>query len=318
MLQKNDPEVLAFGVGQPSFREILTKRQEKTGSALCVGLDPELKKFPLHILNSDMSDEDKVFKWGTEIIDATSPWASCYKPQSAFYESIEGGKKALRRIVRYIEANYPDIPPLEDCKRGDIGNTQAQYRIAAFHRDKVGAMNFSPYMGKECMSDLFDPAYPGRGIIGLGYTSNPSGRPIQEALMADGKMLYQFIVEQIFNWSYEIGVNENGGLVVGAAYDREKNGRPYTDHLKNCREIVGKKLFFLVPGIGAQIKGVDQYLFVFATIRDGWAGYGSMIINSSREIIYASDGIDFAEAAAFQAKKLNGEIHSALVEMGWN
>ena len=236
-------EQLAFGIGQSSFRKLLAARQEETSSALCVGLDPELKKFPLHMQNNGKSDEENVYDWAVAIIDKTSQWASTYKPQSAFYESIEGGKNALGRIVRYLERRYPYIAALEDCKRGDIGNTQAQYRVAAFERDKVGAMNFSPYMGKECMSDLFDPMYPGRGVISLAYTSNPSGRPIQEALMADGRMLYQFIVSEVLRWSYEIGINENGGLVVGAAYDREKNGQPYTEHLKNCRKIVGDKLF---------------------------------------------------------------------------
>ncbi|MFA6386814.1 MAG: orotidine-5'-phosphate decarboxylase [Candidatus Paceibacterota bacterium] len=311
----NQVEQLSFGIGQLSFREILTARQLETASTLCVGLDPELKKFPLHMQNNGKSDEENVYDWAVAIIDSTEQWASTYKPQSAFYESIEGGKNALGKIVRYLEKRYPYIPVLEDCKRGDIGNTQAQYRIAAFHRDKVGAMNFSPYMGKECMSDLFDPMYPGRGIIGLGYTSNPSGRPMQEVRLASGEMYYQFVMRNILEWSYEIGINENGGLVVGAAYDRWGEGQPYTEHLKNCRKIVGDKLFLLVPGIGAQIKGVDQALFVEATVRDGWAGWGSMIINSSREIIYASNGLDFAEAAAFQAEKLHLEIHKAIIKL---
>lgn len=247
-----------------------------------------------------------IAQWMINIVDATAPYVSMYKPQKAHYEAILNGDKILRAIVDYIHTFYPDIPVFLDCKRGDIGRTQDRYRAAHFEHDGVDGMNFSPYMGKSCMAPLFDPDNPGRAIVGLCYTSNPEAREVQDAVLDDGRLYWEFIAREILNWAFDIGVNENAGLVMAAAHkgylDPEKIE---SFHLERGREIVGDKLWFLIPGIGTQGGFVEE------TIKYSFTGPGSIAINSSSGIIFASQGKDFAEAAAEEAKKLRDQIRAA-------
>jgi orotidine-5'-phosphate decarboxylase len=241
-----------------------------------------------------------------EIIDATAEYACMFKPQKAHYEAIPEGQKTLQGIVDYVHSKYPDIPVFLDCKRGDIARTQQQYRIAHFEIDGVDGMNFNPYMGKDCMEQLVDKNHPGRAIVGLCYTSNPSARETQDVKLADGRYYWEFMAETILRWAQELGVVENAGLVMAAAYESPKgSGNVFSRHLSRCREIVGDKLWFLIPGIGAQ-KG-----FVAETIKASYLGSGTIAINSSSAITFASLGDDFAEAAGREAKKLRDQINEA-------
>ncbi len=240
-------------------------------------------------------------------IDETAPYASMFKPQKAHYEAFPGGIDALQKIVSYIHEFYPDIPVFLDCKRGDIGRTQERYRIAHFDIDGVDGMNFSPYMGSSCMKPLFDPKHPGRAIVGLCYTSNPEAREVQDVILLDERPYWEFIAERINELAKKIGINENAGLVMAAAYESLKgSGEIYSRHLSRCREIVGNDLWFLIPGVGAQGG------FVKETVCAAHREFGSIAINSSSEINFASADDDYAQAAGKKAKELYDQIYSSL------
>src|SRR4030042_3694072 len=149
--------------------------------------------------------------WMTEIVHATAPFASMFKPQKAHWEAFENGQWALRKVVDEIHICCPDIPVFEDCKRGDIDRTQARYREAQLGLDGADGMNFSPYMGKECMQFLVDKEkYPGRALVGLCHTSNKSARETQDVRLADGRLYWEFMAETIRKWAEELGVVSDG------------------------------------------------------------------------------------------------------------
>lgn len=289
------------------FREKLAARQESVDSLLCVGLDPLPEKMPQCINYFGYEFEDKTVHWMCGIVKATAPYASMFKPQRAHYEAMEGGEMILRRIVRYIHIQYPEIPVFLDCKRGDIGRTQERYRIAQFDLDGVDGMNFSPYMGKDCMSALFDPKHPGRAIVGLCYTSNSSAREVQDIRLESFDHYWEFVANKIHLWAFQIGINENAGLVMAAAHEKPKgSGKIYIYHLTRTRQLVGNDLWFLIPGIGTQGG------FLRETVRNAYADRGSIAVNSSSDIDFASSGEDFREAAAAKAKELRDQIRLAL------
>jgi orotidine-5'-phosphate decarboxylase len=286
-----------------SFREKLAERQSKVKSLVCVGLDPLPEKTPNHLVLADIANSVEAWMWN--IVKATAEFASMFKPQSAHWEAIPGGVEALKRMVKLIHRDFPDIPVFLDCKRGDISRTQQQYRIA--HFDILGAdgMNFSPYMGRDCMAALVDKGNLGRALVGLCYTSNPDAREIQDILIGDGRRLWEFIAQRVLTWSAELGITSDAGLVMAAAYDPKKSGKIYSEHLTRCRQIVGDRLWFLIPGVGAQGG------FIKETVRAAYAGPGSIAINSSSEIDFASCGLDYKEAAAKKAEEFRDAINDA-------
>ena len=181
------------------------------------------------------------------------------------------------------------------------------YRIAEFDHDGVDGANFNPYMGKSCMKALIDKDHPERALVGLGYTSNPDARETQDVLLWDGRAYWEFIAERTLSWAEELGIVENAGLVMAAAYENPKgSGQMYSSHLTRCREIVGNKLWFLIPGVGKQ--GGATY----ETVINAFAGWGSIAINSTRDIISASMGYDYAYAAGEKAKESNNALIVAL------
>jgi orotidine-5'-phosphate decarboxylase len=290
------------------FREMLAERQKKVNSLVCVGLDPLPEKLPQSIRQyKGDKEEDVIRRWFIDLIDATAPYACMFKPQRAHYEAFKKDRKILINIVEYIHEVYPDIPVFLDCKRGDIGRTQERYGKAHFAIDGVDGINFSPYMGKDCMEFLVDKSAPGRAIVGLCFTSNPSARETQDIQLADrGRVYWEFMAETILRWAEELGVVEDAGLVMAAAYEYPKgSGQINSYHLSRVREIVGNKLWFLIPGIGTQGGFVEE------TIKASFTGAGSIAINSSSEITFASSGPDFAEAAAKKAKELRDKIRAA-------
>jgi orotidine-5'-phosphate decarboxylase len=294
------------------FRQMLKERQEKIDSLVCVGLDPLPEKMPRCLIgNPPLLSHVDIAYWMESIVYATAPYALMFKPQKAHWEAILNGAEALQRVIAYIHKNYPDIPVFLDCKRGDIGRTQERYRIAHFDIDGVDGMNFSPYMGKDCMEFLVDKENLGRALVGLCYTSNPSAREVQDVFLAGadidcGPQYWEFMAETILKWAEELGVVENAGLVMAAAYENPKgSGKIFSRHLTRCREIVGDKLWFLIPGIGTQGG------YIVETVRAASTGNGSIAINSSSDIIFASKGEDFAEAAAKKAEALRDAIREA-------
>jgi orotidine-5'-phosphate decarboxylase len=302
--------------GFSGFREMLAARQKAVNSLVCVGLDPLPEKLPVclergmfNLCPSGMTPRSyAIANWMIQIVNATAPFTSLFKPQEAHWEAFKGGIEALWAVVKYIHLHFPDIPVFLDCKRGDINRTQSRYKEAHLGLADVDGMNFSPYMGKECMQYLIDKEkYPGRALVGLCYTSNKSARETQDVKLADGRLYWEFMAETVLRWAEELDVVADAGLVMAAAYELppKGSGNIFSHHLSRVREIVRDKLWFLIPGIGTQ-EG-----FAKETVQASFAGPGSIAINSSSGIIFASDGDDFAEAAAKEAKKLRDDIRTA-------
>lgn len=290
------------------FRKKLEKRQKAINSLVCVGLDPLPEKIPEPIIKEFWLFQEwkAITPWMINIVDATAPYACMFKLQRAHYEALQNGRKTLIDIIDYIHRFHPDIPIFLDCKRGDIGRTQQRYRIAHFDIDCAEGMNFSPYMGKDCMEHLVDENHPGRTIVGLCYTSNSSARQVQDLKLESGEYYWEFMAQNILNWAEELRITDNAGLVMAAAHEKPKgSGEIYSYHLSRVREIVGDKLWFLIPGIGTQGGFVEE------TVKMAYQGPGSIAINSSSGIIFASTESDYAEAAAKKAEDLQNQIISA-------
>ncbi|MCJ0825665.1 orotidine-5'-phosphate decarboxylase [Luteimonas sp. 50] len=269
------------------FMQALRDRWNAADSLVCVGLDPEPAKFPARFAG----DPDAVFAFCRDIADATAQYACCFKPQIAHFAAL-AAEDALQRLVAHIHAAHPGIPVILDAKRGDIGSTAAHYAGEAFDRYAADAVTLNPYMGRDSAQPFLDRG--DRGCVFLCHTSNPGAGDFQELVVAaDGgacRPLYQHVAATIArDWNG----NGNCALVVGATFPEE---------LQAIRDLVGD-LPLLVPGIGAQGGDVE------ATVRNGKAADGTgLMVNSSRGILYASRGADYAEAAAAAARSLRDEI----------
>lgn len=243
---------------------------------LCVGIDPDPARYPPSIASAPDATE----RFCREIIDATADIACAFKPQIAYFAS-RGDEDALENICSHIRSSYPDVTLILDAKRGDIGSTAVHYAREAYDRYGAHAVTVNPYMGTDSIEPFFD--HPGDGgVIVLCRTSNPGGDDVQ-SLIADGSPVYTHVARRVVEQWSQLG---ECGLVVGATYPTE---------LADVRSIVGK-LPLLVPGVGAQ--GGDA-----ATVMEHGAGPDGrgLIVNSSRAILYASDGDHFAEAARAEA-----------------
>jgi orotidine-5'-phosphate decarboxylase len=272
-----------------TFIQKLSDAWAANDSMLCVGLDPDLAKFPPHLHGKP----DAIYTFCKAIIDATADTACAIKPQIAYFAALRA-EDQLEALCAYIRSAYPALPIVLDAKRGDIGATGEQYAREAFERYDADAVTVSPYMGFDSVAPYLE--WKDRGAIVLCRTSNAGGSDLQ-FLNVDGVPLYQRVARMVADkW------NTNGqcGLVVGATFPNE---------LAQVRAIVGA-MPLLVPGIGAQ--GGD----VVATVAAGRiAGGHGMMINSSRAILYArpeaADGDDFAAAARRVALQTRDAINAA-------
>jgi len=271
-----------------NFMLALRARWEAAGSLVCVGLDPEPSKFPARFAD----DPDAVFGFCRDIVDATAGFACAFKPQIAHFAAL-GAEDALQRLVAHIHAAHPGVPVILDSKRGDIGSTAAHYASEAFDRYAADAATVNPYLGRDSVQPFLDRA--DRGVVILCRTSNPGAADLQD-LVVDagngvGRPLYQHVAETI---AREWNTHGNCALVVGATWPAQ---------LREVRAIVGD-LPFLVPGVGAQGGDVEAVV-TNARSADGTG----LLVSSSRAILYASRGDDFAEAAASEARKLRDAIN---------
>ncbi len=268
------------------FLQKLDAAVDKNNSLLCVGLDPNMDKLPRHLRQS----ETPFFDFGKAIIDATADLVCAFKPNSAFYEARgAAGIEELKQTCDYIRETYPELPIILDFKRGDIDSTNNHYDTFAFDYLGVDAITIQPYEGRQAFKPFLDRK--DKGIIVLCRMSNKGADEFQDMLI-DGRKLYVHVAEHVRD---EWNVNRNCLLVIGATYPTE---------MAEIRQIVGDDMTFLVPGFGAQGGDIE------ATIKAGIANNGKgLIINSSRAIIYASDGEDFAKAARAEATNGRDEIN---------
>jgi orotidine-5'-phosphate decarboxylase len=261
-----------------TFLDLLAAAERQNHSMLCVGLDPEPSRFPGKL----QGDASKIYDFCAAIVDASADLVLAFKPQIAYF-AAHRAEAQLERLMAHMRRAAPGVPIILDAKRGDIGSTAAQYAIEAFERYGADAVTLSPFMGFDSVQPYL--TYHGKGAFLLCRTSNPGGDDLQNQRLAsvDGQpLLYEHIARLAQGpW------NSNGqlGLVVGATYPAE---------IERVRA-VATTLPLLIPGVGAQ--GGDAE----ATVRAGWRADAPIIVNSSRAILYASAGEDFAAAARREA-----------------
>ena len=271
-----------------TFLEMLRGAQERNGSMLCVGLDPEPKRFPSTL----RGDPKRIHEFCARNVDATADLAIAFKPQIAYF-AAHRAEDQLEQLVAHIRRVAPHVPVILDAKRGDIGSTAEQYAIEAFERYGADAVTLSPFMGFDSVQPYLK--HEGKGAFLLCRTSNPGGDDLQNQRLAsvDGSPLLYEHVARLAQGPWNL--NGQLGLVVGATYPNE---------IERVREIA-PTLPLLIPGVGAQ--GGDAV----ATVRAGWRPDAPIVVNSSRAILYASSGEDFAEAARREAEKTRATLASA-------
>jgi orotidine-5'-phosphate decarboxylase len=252
------------------FSKALVQRWARSGSLLCVGLDPDLPRMPAHLRERS----DAIFTFCKAIVDATHDLACAFKPQIAYFASARA-EEQLEELARYIKATYPEVILVLDAKRGDIGPTAEHYAREAFERYQADAVTLSPYLGSDSIEPFLN--YRGKGALILCRTSNPGGSDVQ-FLDCAGTPVFEVVAQMVAQRWNALG---QCGLVVGATFPKE---------LGRVRQIVGD-MPLLVPGIGTQGGDIE------ATVLGGKTEEGGMMINSSRAILYAGDGEDFAHAA---------------------
>jgi orotidine-5'-phosphate decarboxylase len=256
-------------------------------SVLCVGLDTDLEKIPQHLLKED----DPVFAFNKAIIDATAAFTVAYKPNIAFYESMGvKGWQSLEKTIQYLDEKYPEIFTIADAKRGDIGNTSKMYAKAFFENMNFDSVTVAPYMGEDSVIPFLD--FPNKWVILLGLTSNKGAFDFQFIENAEGEALFESVVKKAQEWASA----DQLMFVLGATK---------TEHLARLRAIAPDH-FFLVPGVGAQGGSLEEVLKQ-ATNKE----YG-VLVNSTRGVIYQSNGLDFAQAAGSAASTLQQEMERLL------
>ena len=263
---------------QELINQIFTKK-----SFLCVGLDTDTKKIPQHLL----AEEDPIFAFNKQIIDATAPYCVSYKPNLAFYEAFGiKGMVAFEKTVKYLQEHYPNHFIIADAKRGDIGNTSAMCARTFFDEYDIDALTVAPYMGEDSVTPFL--GYDGKWVVLLALTSNKGSRDFQLTRDENGVRLFEQVIKKSQTW----GEANNMMYVVGAT-----QGELFTDVRK-----IAPDHFLLVPGVGAQGGSLSEVCKYAMTRECG------LLVNSSRGIIYASSGEDFATVAAQKAKALQEQM----------
>ncbi len=270
-------------------KELIQQINEKK-SFLCVGLDTDIKKIPQHLLN----EEDPIFAFNKAIIDATALYCVSYKPNLAFYEAFGvKGIMAFEKTVKYLKENYPKHFVIADAKRGDIGNTSAMYARTFFEEYDVDALTVAPYMGDDSVMPFL--GYDGKWVVLLALTSNKGSYDFQLTEDKNGEKLFEKVLRKSQKW----GDEDNLMFVVGAT-----QGRMFEDVRR-----IAPRSFLLVPGVGAQGGSLEE------VCRFGLIDDCGLLVNSSRGIIYASQGEDFAEVAAQKAHELQQQMERELAKI---
>lgn len=270
---------------------------KKKQSYLCIGLDTDITKIPKHLLKFD----DPVFEFNKQIIDATQSFCVAYKPNLAFYESLgPKGLESLKKTVDYIPSG---IFTIADAKRGDIGNTSKMYAKAFFEQYNFDAVTVAPYMGSDSVKPFLE--FKDKWVIVLALTSNEGAKDFQylqlkndpspnDRGVSSAEKLFEKVISTVMDW----GTADNLMFVVGATR---------ADMLSEIREIAPDH-FLLVPGVGAQGGSLEE------VSKHGMNAQCGLFVNSSRQIIYAGNGADFATLAAKEAEKVQKEMAAYLIE----
>lgn len=266
--------------------EELISEIKKKKSFLCIGLDVDLEKIPKSLLK----EEDPIFSFNKAIIDATHQYAVAYKPNTAFYEAYGiKGWKSLAKTIKYLNEKYPEIFTIADAKRGDIGNTSSRYAKAFFEDLGFDAVTVAPYMGKDSVEPFL--AFENKHTILLALTSNEGAFDFQTKKI-EGEEIYKHVLQTSKSWKN----SQNLMYVIGATK---------AEYLAEVRKLVPNS-FLLVPGVGAQGGSLHE------VCKYGMTEDIGLLVNSSRGIIYASNGDDFAEAAAREANKMQVSMNAIL------
>lgn len=267
-----------------TFIASLAAAWQKNDSLLCVGLDPDPTRFPAHLKGRD----DAIFEFCKGIVDATADLVCSFKPQIAYF-AARRAEDQLEALIAHIHAKHPGIPVILDAKRGDIGSTAEQYAVESFERFKADAITVNPYMGRDSVEPYL--AWPDKGVILLCRTSNPGGSDLQFLDVGGGEKLFERVARLV---ATEWNTTGQCALVVGATFPAE---------IARVRELTGT-LPLLVPGIGAQGGDIE------ATVKAGKTlGGTGLMINSSRAILYAGQGEDYADAARQAALETRDAIN---------
>lgn len=263
---------------QQLIHQIFTKK-----TFLCVGLDTDISKIPEHLKNGS----DPIFAFNKAIIDATAPFCVAYKPNLAFYESYGlKGMMAFEKTIQYLKNHYPTHFIIADAKRGDIGNTSKMYAQTFFEEYDLDSVTVAPYMGEDSVKPFLE--YNGKWVILLALTSNKGSHDFQLTEDKSGERLFEKVLKKSQEW----GTPENLMYVVGAT-----QGRMFEDIRR-----IAPEHFLLVPGVGAQGGNLQE------VCKYGMTKGCGLLVNSSRGIIYAGKGTDFAEAAARKAREMQEEM----------
>jgi len=281
-----------------NFSDKLGAAERQNQSLLCVGLDPDPARFPAHLKN----DASKIYDFCAAIVDATADLVIAFKPQIAYF-AAHRAEAQLEQLIQHMRRTAPQVPIILDAKRGDIGSTAEQYAIEAFERYGADAVTLSPFMGFDSVQPYLK--YHGKGAFLLCRTSNPGGDDFQSQRLASvpGEPLLYEHIAQLAQGPWNL--NGQLGLVVGATYPAE---------IERVRALA-PTLPLLIPGVGAQ--GGDA----LATVKAGWRSQrtangqpettGPIIVNSSRAILYASSGDNFAAAARAEAVATRDVLRAA-------
>ena len=271
-----------------TFIDTLRTATTQNQSMLCVGLDPEPSRFPAHL----KGDASKIYDFCAAIVDATADLVCSFKPQIAYFAAYRA-EDQLERLMEHMRRTAPQVPVILDAKRGDIGSTAQQYAKEAFERYGADAVTLSPFMGFDSIEPYL--AYHGKGAFLLCRTSNPGGDDLQNQRLAsiEGQPLVYEHIAKLAQGPWNL--NGQLGLVVGATYPQE---------IERVRSIA-PTLPLLIPGVGVQ--GGDAV----ATVRAGLRSDGPIIVNSSRAVLYASQGADFGAAARAEALRTRAVLEAA-------
>lgn len=274
----------------------LVEQIKRKQSYLCIGLDTDIKKIPSHLLEYD----DPVFEFNKQIIDATHEYCIAYKPNTAFYESLgTKGWMSLEKTIQYLNKNFTNHFTIADAKRGDIGNTSQLYARAFFETLNFDSVTVAPYMGEDSVKPFLD--FENKWAIILGVTSNAGAKDFQFTKSWDENLPEHFfpLFHKTLSRCAEWGTKENTMFVAGATK---------AEMFKDIREIIPHH-FLLVPGVGAQggsLKDVSKH---------GMNDNCGLLVNSSRQIIYAGNGKDFSLHAKAEAEKVQTEMSAYLKEI---